>query len=71
MHLIRMPSLFFILAGALLPTTRLLRVDNASVLVVQPILPEADIPPVIRLGDEERNEVLRVADSLGVTRQPA
>jgi dihydrodipicolinate synthase/N-acetylneuraminate lyase len=29
------------------------------------------IPPVIRLGDEERNEVLRVANSLGVTRQPA
>jgi len=28
------------------------------------------IPPVIRLNDEERREVLRVAASLGVTRQP-
>ena len=28
------------------------------------------IPPVIRLGDDERREVLRVADSIGVTRQP-
>lgn len=27
------------------------------------------IPPVIRLSDEERSEVLRVAESLGVTRQ--
>lgn len=28
------------------------------------------IPPVIRLNDDERTEVLRVAESLGVTRQP-
>lgn len=29
------------------------------------------IPPVIRLSDDQRREVLRVAESLGVTRQPA
>ena len=29
------------------------------------------IPPVIRLSGDERSEVLRVAESLGVTRQPA
>lgn len=28
------------------------------------------IPPVIRLSDDERREVLRVADSIGVTSQP-